>query len=243
MATLIDDCKTARADLERARLANQTRQQMATLQSRDAQWSAQLKAWSSVRQQLEVFALRIGDLKNVQNAAVAAAALAKEAGTRLATEADLQALSADNLWTRLIAQAESANEAAKAAVNEAWKDFLAEIPPFDPPAALEQRVPPTPGNARAVEKYRIHHQTLGGLTRSAPARSQDVLERIRETVKQMQEVLSSLTVHASDEVKKFLAAAQGSGAALEMLTPEVKAWLAQYDQPDRFVIRTRRSGL
>lgn len=240
MPTLMERSQAARVGLERARLANQTRKQLAAVQARATEWSTRTSAHSAARKRMAVFPEHFATLPpEVAEADAAAAALAREAQALLRRGADIEALYAENLWTRLLAAADSANKAAADAARAAWEQVREEMGSMETPASLEARMPRTPANERVLTDYKTQYQQYAALVRQGTPSSASVLHDLSRAIERLREVQAGLTLSAPEAVRVFLRAVQQGNAGIDLLTPEVVAWLQANDDPARFVIRVR----
>lgn len=240
MPTLLQRSQAAREGLERARLANQTRKQLSAVQARASEWGARASARSTARKRLAVFPDHFATLpQEVVQAEAAAAVLAREAQALLRQGADIEALYAENLWTRLLAAADSAINAATEAARTAWDQVREEMGSMETPAALEARMPRTPANERVLANYKAHYQQYAALVRQGPPSSPSVLNDLSRAIERLREVQAGLTLSAPESVRVFLRAVQQGNAGIELLTPEVMSWLQANDDPARFVIKVR----
>jgi hypothetical protein len=240
MPTLIERSQAARVALERARLANQTRKQLAAVQARASEWSRLTSAHSAARKRMAVFPDHFATLPpEVAKANAAAAALAHEAQRLLRSGADIEALYSADLWTRLLAAAEGANKAAEDAARAAWNQVREEVGSVEKPTALEARTPPTPANEKVLADYRTQYNKYEALVRQGVPNSPSALHDLSSAVERLRAVQAGLTLSAPEAVRVFLRAVQQGNAGIDLLTPEVVAWLQTNDNPARFVIKVR----
>ena len=240
MPTLMERSQAAREGLARARLANQTRKQLSAVQARASEWSIRTSTHRAARKRMAVFPDDFATVPPELAAADAAVvALAREAQALLREGADIEALYADNLWTRLLAAAESANKAAADAARAAWERIREELGSVEPPASLEARMPRTPANERVLADYKTQHQQYLALVRQGAPDSTSVLHDLSRIIERLREVQAGFTLSAPEEVRVFLRAVQQGNAGINLLTPEVVTWLQANDDPARFVIKVR----
>lgn len=240
MPTLFERSQTARAGLERARLANLTRQQLSALQARASEWNALRSTRASVCKGMAVFPDHFRKSPpELAHANASTAALASEARELLCKGADVHALSENHLWTRLLAAAETANKEAEAALQSAWRNSLSDLGAVESPAALEARMPRTPANDRLLGEYRALYSQYQTLVRQGPLAATSVLQDLTRKVERLREVQAGITLSAPENVCVFLRAVQQGTAHIELLTPEVLEWLRANDDPSRFVIKLR----
>lgn len=240
MPTLMERSQAALAGLQRARLANQTRKQLAAVQARATEWNTRISTRSAARKRMAVFPDHFATLpQEVAVADAAATALAREAQDLLRGDADIDALYQEDLWTRLLAAADSANKAAADAARTAWDQVREEMGSMETPASLEARMPRTPANERVLADYKTQYQQYAALVRQGAPSSPSVLHDLSRAIERLREVQAGLTLSAPEAVRVFLRAVQQGNAGIDLLTPEVVAWLQANDDPARFVIKVR----
>ena len=240
MPTLFERSQAARAGLDRASLANQTRQQLSTLQARAAEWDSRRKTKAIMRDRMTVFPDHFKSLpQRLVDANITTAALSHEARKLLSQGADVHVLSENNLWTRLLAAAETSNKVAAEALQSAWRQVLDDLGVLELPATLEARIPPTPANARILSEYKALHSQYQSLVRQGPPASHSTLNELAHYVERLREIQAGLTLLAPEAVRVFLRAVQQGGASIELLTPEIIHWLRANDDPSRFVIKLK----
>jgi len=239
MTTMVERSRQARTGLDRARLANLLRQQISALQARSTEWSDRCAKRDAVKQQWIVVQARLGTQLDVDASNASAKALASQARTLLELGNDVQALSADHLWVKLLNSADAANAAASEAVDTAWREYVAELGVVEAPVTLEARVLRTPAARESLEQYkRLYTQYLRLIRREALSES-TALEQLARCVREIREVQAVLTVDAPEQVRIFFKSVDEGGATIDQLSPEVLDWLRAHDDVKRFVVKLK----
>lgn len=238
MPTLLEQAQQARTGLDKVLRANQLRHQLAAIQNRSSEWTRRKEKHAELRTKSGYLAPPEAALANLAIADEATRALCAEARERLSEAEGIEALSRNELWVRLLQQADKANTVSADAIRANWRALIRDLGEPEAASALLAREPETPGNKQALVRYHeiyTQYAALKGAAVPPDARSADSL---RQHVEQLRKIVSTLTP-TPQSVKSFFKAMESDGAGLELLTEEVLNWLKQYDDATRFVIRTR----
>ncbi|MDP1692151.1 MAG: hypothetical protein Q8L49_09430 [Burkholderiaceae bacterium] len=239
MTTLLERSRQSRTGLDRARLANLLRQQVAAMQARAAEWSGRSARRDAVQAQWRVLQARLGSLPDVESTNAAAKALAGQARKVLEGATDVQALSADNLWARLLNGADAAIAAASEAVKSAWREHIAELGTVEAPAVLESRVLRTPATRDPLEQYKLFHSQYLRIVRQDAPSDPAVLTQLSACVRQLRDIQATLIIDAPESVRNFFKSIEEGGATIDQLTPDVLDWLRAHDDIRRFVVKPK----
>jgi hypothetical protein len=239
MSTLLENARIARAGLDKVRQANQLRHQLSAIQNRTSEWNERKQKRDALVTKSGYLPLPATATDGLARADEATAALCTEARESL-KEGDIETLSQNELWRRLLNQADKTNSARFDAVRANWQALISDLGTVESAQALFAREPETPGNKAALARYQELYPQYTGLQRAPMPPAATSADALRQCVATLREILTALTP-MPDSVKQFLKAVEG-GAALELLTEEVLAWLRKYDDASRFVIRTRTVG-
>lgn len=237
MTTLLEDARQARAGLDKVRQANQLRHQLSAIQSRASEWSEHKQKRVQLLAKSGYLSLPPSSLAELGKADEACGALCEEARERLRS-GNIESLSENELWRRLLQQADKTNAAYAEAVRGNWRALIQDLGTVEAASALVAREPETPGNKQALDQYRVLYTRYGTLKNAEMPPTEQSASALRECVEGLREILATLTP-TPESVKQFFKALEAGGAALDLLTGEVLNWLKQYDDASRFVIRTR----
>lgn len=237
MPTLLEEARKALAGLDKARQANQLRHQLSAIQSRASQWSERKQKRAQLLTKSGYLSLPQAVLVELQKANEATRAHCEEARERLA-EGSFESLSENELWRRLLNQADKANALCSDAIRTNWLALIQDLGTVETSSALTAREPVTPSNQKALARYRELFSQYAALKNADMPPNAQSAESLRVCVEELREILSTLTP-TPDSVKQFFKAVESGGAALEYLTDEVLNWLKKHDDATRFVIKTR----
>ncbi|GJG99176.1 hypothetical protein [Paraburkholderia terrae] len=237
MATLLEGARQARAGLDKVRRANQLRYQLSTIQNRASEWNEHKKTRDALLAKTGYLPLPAAAMTALVEADQACAALCAQARERLENR-DIESLSEDELWRRLLNQADKSNNARAAAISANWRALISDLGTVETAQALFAREPETPGNKTALARYLELYPCYAELRNAAMPPAATSASTLRDHVDKLREILNALTP-MPESVKRFLKAIEAGGAALDLLNAEVLGWLGKYDDPSRFVIRTR----
>lgn len=239
MATLIKSCIQLRAGLQKAKVANQTRQEISALQQRMREWGQHAKTRHGLAEKVRIVDPTLLQREDIDKADRSVKALAEQARQVLQAGGNVQDLATDSLWTRLTTAAESANELVQEAARARWRQFVENLGHVDSPSVIEGRMLKTPANEALLATYKQQHARYQAAARSDLPTSAVTQEELANAVAALQGLREQLKGTAPDAVRQFLKATETSGAALELLTPEVMEWLRANDDPARFVIKPK----
>lgn len=238
MPSLLERCKTVRAGLDRANLANETRREMAALSSRAKEWKDRLSRHRQVRERQTWLPLVPEVIDAVESANAVVMPLAEEASARLESEG-VHGLSKDELWVRLLNSAEGATKATEDALREGWRQQVESLGEVTGPAVLERQVSPTASNKEVLDEYRSAYDRYRSLAKAGLPSDPSALSALKDAVAVLRLVHARLNFSGSNEVKQFLSAVDQGGASLHLLTPAVLQWLQENDDISRFIVKIR----
>jgi hypothetical protein len=240
MPTLLEKAESVREGLARVRLANQARQQIATLQQRSQEWNRVTKRRTELLARWRTLTESSPLPEEEQEASAAVSALALQAHERLNTR-DVQALTEEALWERLLKSASAANDQLENESIAFWRNVIDEYGEVATPQVLANRAVRTPANDAALATYRASYDTFKRLVAQKIPTDPTPTKLLRAVVESMHSAREGLTLSAPEEVRAFLSAVDAGGAQLSLLTPSVIGWLAEHDDPQRFTIKLRGS--
>ena len=237
MTSLLQLSLSLGSSLEQARMANVARSQLAAVQNLQKEWGLRKNKAKTLFDTAAWFDETL--LANVEfqakNAAVKG--LAQEVVSVLSSNDDVQDVSKNNLWTRLLGQAESATAALNTLVRTEWAKKIADAGTFETPERIGSVMPRTPANTSTLQNYRQSYAAFTGLSSKAiPGSAQDLTE-IGTLAAALVASYKNLVLDMPDEVRTFQQALVAGSAGLKLLTPTVVEWLQKNDDPERFAIR------
>jgi len=238
VGSLIKRSAAAQAQLERTNRANQVRNQISAIQARQGEWSGAKKPLMAAKTKLKWFALDPESAKAASDAISAVEHLSSKAKDVLFREADIGAVAENNLWVRLINQAKSTTVILREETQKAWRARVEASADLPAPELIGSRMMPSPVNQAALKTYREHYQRYRMLRNSTEPSAKGDLKDLMDCEAQLKRRYGEFVLDMPEAVRRFQQELP-IGAALELLTPEVLAWLKANDDLKRFVIRTR----
>ena len=241
MTTLIQSCSQLRVDLQKVKVANQTRQEISALQERMREWGQRVSTRQNLLNKALIVDPALLQRDDIVQGDQSVISLAERSRQILEGGGNVQDLAADSLWTRLNNAAESSNQLLREAAREKWRQFFESLGHIDSVAVLEGRMLKTPANEAILAKYREHYAKYQSAVRVELPSTPSAREDLTSTVAALQELREQLKGSAPESVRLFLKAIENGGASLELLTPEVFEWIRENDDPTRFVVKPRNS--
>lgn len=239
MPSLNQSCSQLRIGLQRAKVANQTRQEISALQQRMREWKQHASTRLGLVERARIVDPSLLQREDIAHADQGVKALAEQAKQVLLVGGNVQDLTTDSLWTRLISAAESANESVRNAARVQWRSFVDNLGHVDPPSVLEGRMLKTPANEVTLAIYKQQYAKYQAAGRNELPTSATTQEELTTAFAALQALREQVKGSAPDAVRVFLKAIDNGGAALELLTPEVMEWLRANDDLARFVVKPR----
>ncbi|MFO7567821.1 MAG: hypothetical protein R6X02_34595 [Enhygromyxa sp.] len=173
----------------------------------------------------------------VNNGALDASALpamskAKESVSKVAEafEGDTRTLTSGRAFNTLLRNLEKTAEAVTDISGIAWSDATSTIPRPNP--KLLSRIEEIKSQRSAVQRLRVAADALVSATKVPPS-TQEQWDVYAEQRRQVEDLVETLNADRFPQaVLEFCKKAQGEGAPLDMLTPEVKKWLEENNMYD-----------
>lgn len=238
MPTLLDEARTAQAGLEKVRLANQMRYQLAVIQSRAGEWTKPRLQRAQLQVKSEYVPLGESSKAQLAKANERVRELCAQAHQLVKESGNIEVLSEDDLWLRLLGAAEQANKACEAAIRSAWSTLIRELGEVDSWTIVASRIPAIPANEKALASYREVYGRYAALKSADMPPAAASASQLQDCVAQLREIYASLML-APASVQKFFKAVDAGGASLDLITEEVLAWLKSHDDWARFVVKLR----
>lgn len=242
MPTLLEEAQKAQAGLEKVRMANQMRHQLAVIQHRTAEWTKHKLQHAQLQSRSGYLLMEQSAPAPLAKANERVRALCTQAQQLLKQSGNIEVLSEEDLWLRLLGAAEQANKVCEDAIRAAWSMLIWELGDVESWNVIASRVPATPANEKALTSYRELFSKYAALKSADMPSSPASAGQLRECVAQLREIHTSLTP-APVSVQKFFKAVDAGGASLDLITEEVLAWLKSHDDWARFVVRLRAGNV
>ncbi|MEJ8827218.1 hypothetical protein WKW80_35430 [Variovorax humicola] len=238
MATLLARSTDAQAQLGRTHIANQVRHQLATIQSRQSEWDGARKPIDALYAKLQWFGAEVSADADLQEVLGKVRYLSGQAQELLRSGTDMEVLTQDELWVRLINQAKTAADTARAAVRAAWRARVLAAGTLPAPEEISNLMMPSPTNQAALRAYREQHERYRALRDRLEPGSESDLYAVDQYARDLQARQQSFALNLPPEVKLFREALP-LGAPLPLLTPSVLQWLQEHDDPTRFAVHVK----
>lgn len=237
--SLLTRSQEARESLLKARIANQNKLQLSAIHNLQSTWSTKQSKASKVWDKFSWFSgseINNLELKMLHDGV---SALALEAQNLLKTSDDVQELSKNDLWTRLLKLADTATNKTQEALKMAWETKIEESGTIETPERIESLMPKTPKNSLNLSIYR---ETFTNFRRlrdlPSPNSAQDIID-LGKYASLLHEKFNNFVLDMPEEVKLFQQALIAGNAVISLLTPTVIQWLQDNDDITRFVIRVK----
>ena len=238
MTSLMSRSIAAQEQLERTHQANQIRNQVSAIQARQTEWSNAKKPLIAAKSKLKWFTLDAEAVQATSDAMAAVAHLSSKAKEVLVNGVDIDDVSKGGLWLRMVKQATSSTDVLREEMRKAWRACIEATAALPEPDSIRTLMMPSPANQAALKAYSECFQRYRLLRKSAEPSSQDDLKDLRDCEQELQRRYSEFVLDLPPAVRRFQQQLP-LGAPLELLTPEVLAWLQQHDDLSRFVVRTK----
>ena len=242
MGSLLTRSVAAQAQLDRTSQANQVRNQMATIQARQGEWSVAKKPLLAAKAKLKWFQLDAEAAKTTADAVNGVEHLSSKAREVLLTSVDIADVAQDGLWLRLVNQAKSATETVREEMRRAWRARIEDTADLPAPDLISNLMMPSPANQAALKAYRERYQRYRTLRSSAEPSSEIDLKELVDCEKELTRRHSEFVLYMPPAVRRFQQELP-VGAPLALLTPEVLAWLSSNDDLSRFVVRLKNTQI
>lgn len=238
MGSLISRSIVAQAQLERTNQANQVRNQVSAIQARQTEWSNAKRPLIAAKTKLKWFTLDAEAVKATSDAIDAVKHLSSKAKEVLVNGVDIDDVSKDGLWLRMVKQASSSTDVLREEMRKAWRASIEATAELPEPESIRILMMASPANQAALRAYSERFQRYRTLRKSSEPSSQDDLKDLRDCEKELKRRYSEFVLDLPPAVRRFQQELP-IGAPLELLTPEVLAWLKENDDLSRFVVRTK----
>jgi hypothetical protein len=238
MTTLLQRCQVLDTKLKSLTLAKRHADDHRLIQQRTQEWKDQSGNLKVLMSRTACLALAADDVKVVSSKR---AALRQNAGTilaRLKQDDDINELTRDAAWKRLLKSSEGLTEVLDAAGRKAWSAYLEEQGTLEDLAALRLRTPPTPQNDEALRAYQASYAAYQVIARLSLPRTEEDLKLLTTHVAACRQAFSLLTFDLPAEVMRFFEVINAGTATLAQVTPLVLEWLTEQGYLGRFRVRS-----
>lgn len=238
MTTLLERSKALDATLKALALTKRHADDQRLIQQRTQEWRDRNEKLKALRARTACLVLSAEDARTL---AAKRAALRQNAGTvlaRLKQDDDINELTRDAAWKRLLKSSEKLSEDLEAAGRKAWIAYLDEQSSLEKPAALRLRTPPTPQNDEALSAYQASYAGYEAIAQLPLPRTAEDLTQLTNHIAACRRAFACVTFDLPDEVKRFYEAINAATATLAHVSPSVLKWLAEHGHLERFRVRS-----
>lgn len=236
--SLMELCRSLESTLAQLDAARRGAQDGEAIDQRTQQWTERLAELQSARQRADWLQIDLSQVANYPAQFEYTRRLAQEAAQRLEQRAEMDALTEEGLWARLLQTAQTAAGGAWEEVKRAWRIKVEEFHQLTPLQQLRATASPLPQNGALLAAYEVHHRAASRLAGLEAPKSPSDPETLAQAINTCKALSAQLDFHAPEEIAVFFRALNAGGASLALVTPTVLAWIADNDQLDRYVVRS-----
>ena len=236
--SLLESCKGLELTLLQLGGARRGALDGEAIDQRATQWEEKKTDLLSARQRADWLQLDLLQLAPYPEQFTHTQSLAQEAAQRLEERPDIEVLTVEDLWVRLLQTAQKAAGSAWQEVKRAWKLKLEDFQQLTPTQQLRATASPLPHNGVLLTQYDVHYQAASRLAAlEAPKKAGDP-GTFDLAIANCKILAGQLSFDAPKDVEEFFRAINTGGASLALVTPIVLTWLADNDQLSRFTVRS-----
>lgn len=237
MTTLLQRSQILDAKLKSLTLAKRHADDYNLIQQRTQEWNVRNENLRVFRSRTACLTLRVEDVTEVTSKRAALRQNASTVLARLKQDDDINQLTRDAAWKRLLKSSEGLTEFLEAAGRKAWSAYLEEQGSLEDPVVLSQRTPPTPQNDDALRAYKASYAAYQVIARLSLPRTTEDLAQLKTQIAACRQAFERLTFDLPDEVKRFFEAINAGTATLAQVTPSVLEWIAKHGRLEGFLVR------
>jgi hypothetical protein len=203
------------------------------------QWSKELGSLLSARQGAEWLHVDLSQVATYLDQFAHTRQLAQQAAERLEQRQNIEVLTEEDLWVRLLQMTQKTADAVWAQVKRSWGGKVAEYNQLSPFQQLRVTVSPVPQNDALLTEYEAQYRDACRLANQEVPRSARDPETFTQAIESCKTLAAHLRFDATKYVEEFFRAINEGGASLVLVTPTVLVWLADNDQLSGFTVRRK----
>jgi hypothetical protein len=238
MTTLLDRCQALESKIDALTLAKRHANDHKVVQQRTQEWRDRNDRLKALVPKTDILALNADDAKTVSRRRSELQVNAETILARLKRIDDLNELTRDATWIRLLSSCEGLRSELETAGRKAWGAYLEAQGVLEKPAALRERTPQTPQNEEALRAYVSSYGQYEAIARLQLPRSAEDLGALKKHVSDCRQAFARLSFDLPEEIKRFFEAISIGTATLGHVTPPVLQWLSEHGQLERFCVRS-----
>ena len=235
--TLLDMCKGLETTLSQLELARRGASDGAAIDQRLQQWNAPLGELRSARKRSGWLQMDLAQINSYPEQLERTRQLANEAADRLDANPDINSLTEQDLWVRLLQTTEKTGVILQDAIKERWRQQTADFQQLTPFHQLRSAASPVPQNDAPLRVYESNYSTAARIAGTESPRAQVDVDALANCVAACRSAAADLRFDAPGEVADFFRAVNAGGASMTLVTPAVLQWLSGNDQLSRYTVR------
>jgi hypothetical protein len=234
---LMELCKSLEPTLAQLEAARRGAQDGEAIDQRMQQWKSELADLQSSRQRADWLRIELSQVPLYPEQFAYTRQLAEQAAQRLVVRPDIEALTEEDLWVRLLQTAQKTAGTAWAQVKRTWAQRVEEFRQLTPSHQLRATASPLPQNDAPLADHEVHYHAASRFAAMEVPKSAGDPEAFANSIDACRSLAAKLRFDAPAEVEVFFRAINAGGASLALVTPTVLAWLAENDQLGRYTVR------
>lgn len=235
---LMESCRSLESTLLQLEAARRGAQDGEAIDQRIKQWDDRRSDLLSARQRAGWLHVDLSQVAPYSDQFAYTQQLAQQAAERLDQRPDIEVLTEEDLWVRLLQTAQKTAGTAWEQVKSTWRLKVEEFHQLTPTYQLRATASPLPQNDVLLAGYEVQYRTASRLAGMEAPKSAGEPEAFTLTVNTCKALAAQLRFDAPKEVEEFFRAINAGGASLSLVTPTVLAWLAEGDQLSMYTVRS-----
>jgi hypothetical protein len=234
---LHDLCSGLNVTLMQLEAARRGADQGAAIDQRQKQWTAALAALQAARSRADWLEIDASQVQGFIAPWTHTQDLAEQAAQRLEANPDIDVLTQEDLWVRLLQTAQSSAETLAQAVRQRWAELVAPFSELTPVNQLRASASPVPQNQALLEVYETDYRIASRLASLDQPRTDADPQALAQSLESCRQAAAGLRFDVPAEVETFFRAVNAGGASMTLVTSTVLAWLGENDQLRHYMVR------
>lgn len=235
---LLELCRGLELTLSQLEAARRGAKDGDAIDQRARQWDERKSDLLSARQRAGWLQLDLSQLAPFPEQFTYTQSLAQEAAQRLEERPDVEVLTVEDLWVRLLQTVQKATDSALQEVKRAWTLKVEDFQQLTPTHQLRASASPLPQNGVLLAQYDAHYRTASRLAALETPKTVSDPGAFDLAISSCKLLAGQLSFDAPKDVEEFFRAINTGGASLTLVTPIVLTWLADNGQLSSFTVRS-----
>lgn len=235
---LLEMSKALESTLAQLQAARSGARDGEAIDQRTKQWNGELAELRSASQRAGWLGVQLSQLPPYTEQFAYTRELAEQAAKRLDQRPDVEVLTEEDLWVRLLQMTEKTAATAWAEVKRVWALRVEEFNQLTPSQHLRITASPLPKNEALLAEYEVHFRAASRFAAMEVPKTSDQPAAFAQAIDMCRSLAAQLSFDAPTEVEEFFRAISAGNASLVQVTPAVLAWLAENDQLSRYAVRS-----